>query len=255
MAAAIAFRREGHKVTVFERAAGPSSAGGAISLAPNALRCLKILSVDDHLSTHPWSDMPATIRNSSGRVLVRSTMGRLTGGAEFACVPRAQLISWLTAALPPTAFVTSARSALSPLMVSSKLKVLGISSIWSSQPMGPAASHGRRCGRGHRGSGRPGSPDGRGSPIPPCLRDSAQSGGTTPISESSRCTTAAPTCTAEPPVVAPISAPSGIGRNHCQASSPRARISDDDPADPRGAPSTSSDQRQSSADRGCGSCH
>jgi 2-polyprenyl-6-methoxyphenol hydroxylase-like FAD-dependent oxidoreductase len=101
LAAAIAFRREGHIVTVFERAAGPSSAGGAISLAPNALRCLKILSVDDHLSTHPWSDMPATIRNSSGRVLVRSTMGRLTGGAEFACVPRAQLISWLTAALPP----------------------------------------------------------------------------------------------------------------------------------------------------------
>jgi 2-polyprenyl-6-methoxyphenol hydroxylase-like FAD-dependent oxidoreductase len=101
LAAAIAFRNTGHHVTVFERGAGPSSAGGAISLAPNALRCLRILGVDDQLSTQPWSDMPATIRSRSGRVLVRSTMGRLTGGAEFACVPRAELISWLTAALPP----------------------------------------------------------------------------------------------------------------------------------------------------------
>jgi 2-polyprenyl-6-methoxyphenol hydroxylase-like FAD-dependent oxidoreductase len=100
LAAAIAFRSNGHEITVFERDAGPSSAGGAISLAPNALTCLKILGVDDRLSTKPWSDMPATIRSSSGRVLVRSTMGRLTGGAEFACVPRAQLISWMTAALP-----------------------------------------------------------------------------------------------------------------------------------------------------------
>jgi 2-polyprenyl-6-methoxyphenol hydroxylase-like FAD-dependent oxidoreductase len=100
LAAAIAFRRKGHDVTVFERTAGPASAGGAISLAPNALRCLHLLGVDGQLSTQPWSDMPATIRSSSGRVLVRSTMGRLTGGAEFACAPRAQLISWLTAALP-----------------------------------------------------------------------------------------------------------------------------------------------------------
>lgn len=101
LAAAIAFRREGHRVTVFERAAGPSSAGGAISLASNALQCLRILGVEHHISTHPWSDMLATIRSSNGRVLVCSTMGGLTGGADFACVPRAQLISWLTAALPP----------------------------------------------------------------------------------------------------------------------------------------------------------
>lgn len=99
LAAAIAFRSNGHDITVFERSAGPASAGGAISLAPNALRCLRILGVDQ-LSTQPWSDMPATIRSSNGRVLVRSTMSRLTGGAEYACVPRAQLISWLTAALP-----------------------------------------------------------------------------------------------------------------------------------------------------------
>lgn len=100
LAAAIALRSDGHDVTVFERSAGVSTAGGAISLAPNALRCLRILGVDDQLSTQPWSDMPATIRSSSGRVLVRSTMSRLTGGAEFACVPRAQLIAWLTAELP-----------------------------------------------------------------------------------------------------------------------------------------------------------
>lgn len=101
LAAAIAFRRGGHDVVVFESAAGPSRAGGAISLARNALTCLKLLGVDDHLSTQRWSDIPATIRSSGGRVLIRSTMGRLTGGGQFACVPRAELVSWLTTALSP----------------------------------------------------------------------------------------------------------------------------------------------------------
>jgi 2-polyprenyl-6-methoxyphenol hydroxylase-like FAD-dependent oxidoreductase len=42
-AAAIAFQRNGHGVHVFEKSAGPSSAGGAISLAPNALTYLSVL--------------------------------------------------------------------------------------------------------------------------------------------------------------------------------------------------------------------
>jgi 2-polyprenyl-6-methoxyphenol hydroxylase-like FAD-dependent oxidoreductase len=100
LAAAIAFRRQGHDITVFERAAGPSAAGGAIALAPNALACLDILGIRGKVSTQPWSSMPATVRDSNGRVLVQSTMAHLTGGSEFACVPRAQLIAWLAAELP-----------------------------------------------------------------------------------------------------------------------------------------------------------
>ena len=45
LASAIAFRQNGHDVLVFEKTAGPSSAGGAICLAPNALACLSILGV------------------------------------------------------------------------------------------------------------------------------------------------------------------------------------------------------------------
>lgn len=100
LAAAIAFRQTGHDVTVFENAGGPLVAGGAIALAPNALTCLSILGLKDQILTEPWSRMPATIRTSDGRVLVSRNLAQLTGGAEFAAVPRAQLIAWLTGKLP-----------------------------------------------------------------------------------------------------------------------------------------------------------
>ena len=100
LAAAIAFRQNGHDVTVFERAAGPLVAGGAIALAPNALACLSILGINDQIVTQPWSRMPATVRTPDGRVLVRRTLAQLTGGDEFAAVPRAELIAWLAARLP-----------------------------------------------------------------------------------------------------------------------------------------------------------
>jgi 2-polyprenyl-6-methoxyphenol hydroxylase-like FAD-dependent oxidoreductase len=100
LSAAIAFRQNGHDVTVFEKASGPLAAGGAIALAPNALACLAILGVKDQILTQPWSGMAATVRTPDGRILVRRTLAQLTGGDEFAAVPRAQLIAWLTARLP-----------------------------------------------------------------------------------------------------------------------------------------------------------
>ncbi|MCG5431061.1 FAD-dependent monooxygenase [Mycobacterium sp. MYCO198283] len=100
LAAGIAFRQCGHEVTVFEKAAVASVAGGAISLAPNALTCLSVLGVRNRIDTSPWSQTPATVRSSDGRVLVRSTLAGLTGGGEYATVPRAQLIGWLAAELP-----------------------------------------------------------------------------------------------------------------------------------------------------------
>lgn len=100
LAAAIAFRQRGHDVCVYEKTAGPSAAGGAIALAPNALACLSVLGVRDEVATQPWSGMAATVRASDGRVLVRRTLAQLTGGREFAVVPRAQLIGWLADRVP-----------------------------------------------------------------------------------------------------------------------------------------------------------
>jgi 2-polyprenyl-6-methoxyphenol hydroxylase-like FAD-dependent oxidoreductase len=101
LAAAIAFRQDGHTVRVFERSSGPSAAGGAISLAPNALTCLSVLGVRAHVVTEPWSQTPATVRTSGGDVLIRRTLAQLTGGDQYATVPRGQLLTWLTERLPP----------------------------------------------------------------------------------------------------------------------------------------------------------
>ncbi|OBG86869.1 hypothetical protein A5699_20400 [Mycobacterium sp. E802] len=100
LAAAIAFRDTGHDVDVFEKSAGPSTAGGAISLAQNALTCLSILGVRENILTEPWSRTSATVRTYDGRVLVRRTLAQLTGGDQYATVLRRQLITWLTDRLP-----------------------------------------------------------------------------------------------------------------------------------------------------------
>ncbi|MET0703726.1 MAG: FAD-dependent monooxygenase [Mycobacterium sp.] len=100
LAAAIAFRRGGHTVTVFEKSAGPSTVGGAISLATNALMCLAVLGVRQRVVTEPWSQMPATVRAADGSVLIRRTLAQLTGGEHYATVPRSQLLTWLIEELP-----------------------------------------------------------------------------------------------------------------------------------------------------------
>lgn len=100
LAAAIMFRRGGHNVSLFEKAGGPTSAGGAISLAANALACLSILGVRDRVETEPWSHTPATVRTPAGRVLIRRTLAELTGGRQYAAVPRRELLRWLADELP-----------------------------------------------------------------------------------------------------------------------------------------------------------
>lgn len=51
--------------------------------------------------TEPWSQTPATVRASDGRVLIRRTLAQLTGGDQYATAPRSQLLAWLTERLPP----------------------------------------------------------------------------------------------------------------------------------------------------------
>lgn len=100
LATAIAMRGLGHTVTVFERADGPLTGGGAIALSPNALTCLSALGVRGRIDTRDWAAHPATIRNRHGRILVRRNLGQIAGGAEFAVVPRAELTRLLAGQLP-----------------------------------------------------------------------------------------------------------------------------------------------------------
>lgn len=100
LATAIAMRQMGHEVTVFERADGPLTGGGAIALSPNGLACLDVLGVRNRVETRDWAAQPATIRNRHGRVLVRQTLGQMAGGTEFAVVPRGELTQTLADQLP-----------------------------------------------------------------------------------------------------------------------------------------------------------
>ncbi|MGE2836148.1 FAD-dependent monooxygenase [Mycobacterium sp. SMC-4] len=100
LSTAIAMRQMGHSVTVFERSDGPLTGGGAIALSPNGLACLDALGVRDRVDTRDWAARSATIRNRHGRILVRSTLGQIAGGAEFAVVPRAELTRILAERLP-----------------------------------------------------------------------------------------------------------------------------------------------------------
>ncbi|MCT7660071.1 FAD-dependent monooxygenase [Mycobacterium deserti] len=100
LAAAIAFRQDGHDVTLFERSTHVPETSAAISLAPNALRCLAILGVRDEYPPSPVSGQIATIRNASGRVLTRRTLAQFAGGGEYTLAPRSHLLRSLMAQLP-----------------------------------------------------------------------------------------------------------------------------------------------------------
>ena len=193
LAAAIAFERQGHDVTVFEAAEGPSSAGGAISLARNALACLQILGVRTHIATQSWSHTPATVRASDGQVVVRSTLAKLTGGGEYATVARSQLIAWLSDALPPDR-VHYAR------------RVVKVGADGTIETAGTAERFDMVVGAdGARGvvrkllwsmrlrCGPQASPDGHGRPTTNSRPASVRSGAAPPISASCRWWTAAPT--------------------------------------------------------------
>ncbi len=47
-----------------------------------------------------WPHPPATVRTPAGRVLIRRTLAELTGGRQYAAVPRRELLRWLADELP-----------------------------------------------------------------------------------------------------------------------------------------------------------
>ena len=100
LAAAIAFRQNGHAVTLFEKSAAIPETSAAISLAPNALQCLDILGVGGQFPPSEVSHRQATIRNSSGQVLMRRTLAHFAGGDEYTLAPRSDLLRSLLSQLP-----------------------------------------------------------------------------------------------------------------------------------------------------------
>lgn len=100
LAAAIAFRHCGHRVTVFERAAEFTEVGAGIALPPNALRCLGMLGLGDRFTAHSRSADVVSIRTETGTVLVRGTLAQFCGGSQFVVTQRATLIAALVSQLP-----------------------------------------------------------------------------------------------------------------------------------------------------------
>ncbi|MFD9262974.1 FAD-dependent monooxygenase [Streptomyces sp. NPDC059538] len=102
LTAALALGRRGWRVTVCERAAGPSSVGAGIVLAPNALRAFATIGFD--ITRAAGRTLPAAmgLRRPDGRWLNRADGAALAaryGGPPLA-LHRSALAEALTAALP-----------------------------------------------------------------------------------------------------------------------------------------------------------
>lgn len=102
LAAALAFRRIGAQVSVFEQAPAFTDVGAGIAVPPNALTCLRILGVPDTLPRLEAPLQPATILNEHGRVLVQAPLAFLAGArcGDFVVAHRAAVIDALKSGLP-----------------------------------------------------------------------------------------------------------------------------------------------------------
>ncbi|WP_404961786.1 FAD-dependent monooxygenase [Streptomyces sp. 147326] len=102
LTAAVALHRRGWRVTVCERAPGPTAAGAGIVLAPNALRAFDTIGFD--ITRTVGRAVPAAmgLRRAGGRWLSRADTGALAaryGGPPLA-VHRSALADALAGALP-----------------------------------------------------------------------------------------------------------------------------------------------------------
>ncbi|AHH19109.1 putative FAD-binding monooxygenase [Nocardia nova SH22a] len=98
LAAAIALRRRGWDVTVYERAPRFTEVGAGIVLSANALHALDLLGVGARVRSHLIIDRPGTVRNQHGRILLTARIDDFVGG--LVALHRADLISILAAAVP-----------------------------------------------------------------------------------------------------------------------------------------------------------
>lgn len=99
LAAAIALRRTGWDVAVYEQASEFTEVGAGIALAANGLAALDQLGVGETLRAHVMADRSAGIRSRRGRTLITGRLGDIAGDG-LAIVHRAELIATLVDALP-----------------------------------------------------------------------------------------------------------------------------------------------------------
>ncbi|WP_035869845.1 FAD-dependent monooxygenase, partial [Cryptosporangium arvum] len=102
LAAAIALRREGWDVTVFERWPHVVDLGTAIGLWPDAQRALDRLNIGDRIREVGVPYRSGTVRSKSGRTIAALPLRRIekSGGAPVLMVPRTTLIRTLADAIP-----------------------------------------------------------------------------------------------------------------------------------------------------------
>lgn len=102
LAAAVALHRRGWRVTVCERAPGPSAAGAGIVLAPNALRAFDAIGFDPTRAAGRAVPAAMGLRRSDGRWLNRADTAALAAryGRPPLAVHRSALAEALAGALP-----------------------------------------------------------------------------------------------------------------------------------------------------------
>jgi 2-polyprenyl-6-methoxyphenol hydroxylase-like FAD-dependent oxidoreductase len=103
LAAAVALRRVGWRVSVLERAAGFGEVGAGLSLWPNAVRALGALGLAERVLAVGAVEASGGVRGRSGRWLSRTDNAEIARrhGLPLVVVRRADLIRVLVEALPP----------------------------------------------------------------------------------------------------------------------------------------------------------
>jgi 2-polyprenyl-6-methoxyphenol hydroxylase-like FAD-dependent oxidoreductase len=99
VAAAVALRRAGANVVVYEKARQPRELGAGMMIWPNATRVLREMGVLDALLERSASNTHFLVRASSGKVLMDIALGKFEVPAI--CARRSDLLKVLLAALPP----------------------------------------------------------------------------------------------------------------------------------------------------------
>lgn len=109
LTAAIALRKAGWDVTVYERASELTEVGAAVVLFPNALAALDEIGVGEQVRANSLPYSSGAIRNLRGQNLVTRRIGDLAGGRDLVTIHRADLIDVLVRALPAECLRTGTR--------------------------------------------------------------------------------------------------------------------------------------------------
>ena len=105
LAAAALLRRAGHEVQVYEQAGRFARVGAGIQMAPNAMKVLRLLGVEDRLCSHAFqADFAISREWDSGRETSRLPLGEGVArqfGAPYLFLHRADLHAAIADIVPP----------------------------------------------------------------------------------------------------------------------------------------------------------